>query len=301
MYSFVADSWLLLNIPNPWGADQRWLNLQAMKALIRNGFCHLPARKRLLPHNALISRHCPFPGDNSVYCPTSPRARKQPNWEREKTGSYDSLRICVCLPSLLFFSCNFSLRSYLVRANRAYSLRCTLPVKNPLVSMNSWFLKNAWWLSALRSSRTICVLQVDWAFPTNCATGWFPAQAVEAIPVTPVGLWGHAVVSQASGSISRRQLPAAVYRSRCPVTNSSWSIQPVTHIFQGSQAWQVVCDLVSINTRAANHTHHCQALGNGIWRGTGKQEMGMGRTQLTDTVNATPPWGNNKPEGKPLE
>lgn len=43
----------------------------------------------------------------------------------------------------------------------------------------------------------------DWAFPTNCATGWISChRLLKATPVTPVGLWGHAVVSQGRGNDS---------------------------------------------------------------------------------------------------
>lgn len=77
--------------------------------------------------------------------------------------------------------------------------------------------------------------------------------------------------------------------------NTQWQtvpgrIQPLTHIFQGSQAWQVVFNLASINrtAAAANHTHYCKTLGNSIWRGTGTQELGIGRILLTDTESNTP-------------
>lgn len=71
------------------------------------------------------------------------------------------------------------------------------------------------------------------------------------------------------------------------------SIQSLPHIFQGSQAWQVVFNLVPINPAAAlaPHSHYCKALGTASGEAcTGTQELGTGRTLLTDSESNSPWW-----------
>lgn len=116
----------------------------------------------------------------------------------------------------------------------------------------------------------------DWAFPTNCATGWISCHGL--LKATP----GDSCRALRTRCGFPRQgecqfylaFTKGSYQQLFTGANTQWqtipgSIQPLSHIFQGSQAWQVVFTLVSINTAAAaaNHTHYCKALGNSIWRG----------------------------------